>query len=169
MWPVDDGGVSWFDHLRGSEVIDVWMEEIATGQTWWAENQQMRLEQHKQQEEEEGESKEKKKVDRDLKLTQTQKKEIIKILGRMSDLTATSKQMEAKTYIYLVLLSSREDKRGKKLIRWASVRLGNSHMSAEMAFKPHFSNSSPLLSTPFRHLRDFFAGIENMKYENMKL
>lgn len=57
-------------------------------------------------------------------------------------------------YLSSLTFISREDKRGKKLIRWASVRLGNSHKSAETVFKPHFSISSPLLSVLYGHLKD---------------
>lgn len=54
----------------------------------------------------------------DARLSLTWKKEIIKIPGRLSDLTAMNKQMVGYTCIYLLILSSREeDKRGRKSIR----------------------------------------------------
>lgn len=93
--------------------------------------------------------------DEKLKPSLTQCRGIIKILRETLG-PQRDEQPNGGINLYLSPLAfiSREDKRGKELIRWASVRLGNSGNSAETAFKSHFSISSPLLSMLYSHLKD---------------
>lgn len=107
-------------------------------------------------EEEEGEHNEcRNGADEKLKPSLTQCRGIIKIL-RETFGPRRDEQPNGGINLYLSPLAfiSGEDKRGKELIRWASVRLGNSRNSAETAFKSHFSISSPLLSMLYSHLKD---------------